>query len=268
MAIEVFSRYEKKYLLDESKFKYILDAMQGKMIADKYNKDNKLYNIANIYYDTPDDALIRTSIAKPVYKEKLRLRSYGVPELQDKVFLEIKKKFKGLVNKRRTKLVLDEAYKLTLDGVEPTLKDYMNEQVLNEIKYFLKIYNLQPKVYLAYDRMAFFEDGNSDFRITFDTNIRSRREDVRLEAGNHGELLIDNNMWLMEVKSSEAVPLWFTKILTEAEAYPTSFSKYGNEYKKYLIKNKMIKGDNNLCLPIYLRQQQVKQFPQGQLLNA
>ena len=98
-----------------------------------------------------------------MYKEKLRLRSYGVPDLNDKVFLEIKKKYKGLVNKRRTKLVLDEAYKLTLDGVEPTIQEYMNEQVLNEIKYFLKIYNLQPKVYLAYDRMAFFEDGNECF---------------------------------------------------------------------------------------------------------
>lgn len=234
MAIEVFSRYEKKYLLDESKFKYIFDSMQSKMIADKYNSDNKLYNIANIYYDTPDNALIRASIEKPVYKEKLRLRSYGVPNSNDKVFLEIKKKFKGLVNKRRTKLVLDEAYKFTLENVEPKLQDYMNEQVLNELKYFLKIYNLQPKVYLAYDRMAFFEDGNNDFRVTFDTNIRSRRYDLRLEAGNYGELLIDNNLWLMEVKSSEAVPLWFTKILTEAEVYPTSFSKYGTEYKKYL----------------------------------
>lgn len=265
MAIEVFSRYEKKYLLDENKFRYILDAIQGKMIADKYNKDNKLYNIANIYYDTDDDALIRASIERPAYKEKLRLRSYGVPGLEDKVFLEIKKKYKGLVSKRRTKLVLDEAYKLTLEGEEPQLKEYMNGQVLNEIKYFLKIYDLKPKVYLAYDRLAFFEESNSDFRVTFDTNIRSRREDVRLEAGGHGELLIDNSMWLMEVKSSEAVPLWFTKLLTEVEAYPTSFSKYGNEYKKYLINNNIIKGDNNLCLPIYLRQHQVKQYPQQAL---
>ena len=136
MAIEVFSRYEKKYLLDEQKFRFILDSIQGKMIADKYNRDNQLYNIANIYYDTPDDALIRASIEKPVYKEKLRLRSYGIPGLNDKVFLEIKKKYKGLVSKRRTKLVLDEAYKLTIDGVEPDFKEYMNEQVLNEIKYY------------------------------------------------------------------------------------------------------------------------------------
>ena len=268
MAIEVFNRYEKKFLLDSNKFKFILESIQEKMVADKYNRDGQLYNIANIYYDTPDDALIRASIEKPVYKEKLRLRSYGVPAMEDKVFLEIKKKYKGLVNKRRTKLILDEAYKFTIEGEEPIIQDYMNEQVLNELKYFLKVYDLQPKVYLAYDRMAFFEEGNRDFRVTFDTNIRSRREDVRLEAGNHGELLIDSDMWLMEVKSSEAVPLWFTKILSEAEAYPTSYSKYGNEYKKYLIKNNIIKGDNNLCLPTYLRQQQVKQYPQQQLLHA
>ena len=268
MAIEVFSRYEKKYLLDEQKFRFILDSIQGKMIADKYNRDNQLYNIANIYYDTPDDALIRASIEKPVYKEKLRLRSYGIPGLNDKVFLEIKKKYKGLVNKRRTKLVLDEAYNLTLEGKVPEYQEYMNKQVLEEIKYFLNVYNLEPKVYLTYDRMAFFEDGNSDFRVTFDTNIRSRREDVRLEAGNHGELLIDNSFWLMEVKSFQAVPKWFTNILMEAEAFPTSFSKYGTEYKKYLIKNNIVKGDNNLCLPAYLRQQQAKQYPQQELLHA
>ncbi|MBQ5918240.1 MAG: VTC domain-containing protein, partial [Lachnospiraceae bacterium] len=142
MAIEVFSRYEKKYLLDEQKFRFILDSIQGKMIADKYNRDNQLYNIANIYYDTPDDALIRASIEKPVYKEKLRLRSYGIPGLKDKVFLEIKKKYKGLVNKRRTKLVLDEAYNFTLEGKVPEYQEYMNKQVLEEIKYFLNVYNL------------------------------------------------------------------------------------------------------------------------------
>lgn len=106
MAIEVFSRYEKKYLLTEDVYLWLLDKITPYMEPDKFNKNGQLYNIANIYYDTPKDALIRASIEKPVYKEKLRLRSYGVPSLNDKVFLEIKKKYKGLVNKRRTTLRL------------------------------------------------------------------------------------------------------------------------------------------------------------------
>lgn len=268
MAIEVFSRYEKKYLIDDKTYQYIIDRISSRMVPDKYSKNGEFYNIANIYYDTPDDALIRASIEKPVYKEKLRLRSYGVPELDDKVFLEIKKKYKGLVNKRRTKLRLNEAYALTIDGASPLLKDYMNPQVLAEIEYFLKMYDLQPKVYLTYDRRAYFAIDDSDFRVTFDTNIRSRRENVRLELGNYGDLLIGNDVWLMEVKSSMAVPLWFAEILSDAKVYAVSFSKYGTEYKKYLLQKNNLKGDNFLCLPTFLKQQQVQQYPTHQCLSV
>ncbi len=265
MAIEVFSRYEKKYLLDTKTYEYIIHRISDYMVPDKYSKNGEFYNIANIYFDTPDDALIRASIEKPVYKEKLRLRSYGVPELDDKVFLEIKKKYKGLVNKRRTKLRLYEAYAMTIENEKLEIKDYMNPQVLKEIEYFLQMYDLYPKVYLAYDRRAYFAVDDSDFRVTFDTNIRSRREDVGLENGNHGEPLIGNDVWLMEVKSSMAVPLWFTKILSEALVYTTSFSKYGTEYKKHIIKkNNIKKGENLLCLPTFLKQQQVQQYPTHQ----
>ena len=268
MAIEVFSRYEKKYLIDEKTYQFILSKIDEYMVADKYSKDGGFYNIANIYYDTPDDALIRASIEKPIYKEKLRLRSYGVPGLEDKVFLEIKKKFKGMVYKRRTKLKLYEAYDLTMKGIHPEDSSYINKQVLAEIEYFLKMYDLSPKVYLTYDRRAYFGKDDSDFRVTFDTNIRSRREDVGLEKGNHGELLIGNGAWLMEVKSHMAVPIWFTAILTEAGVYPTSFSKYGTEYKKYLIEKNNLEGDNLLCLPRFLKQQQAEQCPQEQPLLA
>ncbi len=249
MAIEVFSRYEKKYLIDERTYKFIVDRLDEYMEADKYSRDGGFYNIANIYYDTSDDAIIRASIDKPIYKEKLRLRSYGVPGLDDKVFLEIKKKYKGLVNKRRTKLRLREAYDLTLNGIAPQDSNYINKQVLSEIQWFLKRYDLEPKVYITYDRRAYFAKGDSDFRVTFDTNMRTRRTDVGLENGNHGELLVGNELWLMEVKSFMAVPLWFTKILSEAGVQPTSFSKYGTEYKKYLIEKHGLKGENLLCLP-------------------
>jgi len=200
------------------------------MEPDFHNIGRKPYIISNIYYDTSDDFLIRHSLSKPLYKEKLRLRSYGIPGEEDKVFLEIKKKFNGKVNKRRTKLTLDEAYEFLETGKPPEVKSYMNEQVLKELEYFLQIYDLKPKLYLAYDRIAYFEKNNADLRVSFDMNIRSRRYDLKLENGDFGDLLLDEGMYLMEVKTSLAKPLWLTHMLDELEIRRRSFSKYGTEY--------------------------------------
>lgn len=135
MAIEVFNRYEHKYILDRATYRQVIEIMDMHMELDKYNAGPKPYTIANIYYDTADDYLIRKSLSKPVYKEKLRLRAYGVPDRDTKVFLEIKKKYKGIVNKRRTTLKLDEAYRFIQSGRVPPIQDYMNEQeFLNELR--------------------------------------------------------------------------------------------------------------------------------------
>ena len=242
MAIEVFNRYEKKYLLDYDTCQKIQRRLVEYMELDEYNKNHPFYTISNIYYDTEDNHLIRHSLSKPRYKEKLRLRGYGVPKLEDKVYLEIKKKVNGLVNKRRTKLVLSEAYEFAETREKPELKSYMNKQVLNEIDYLLKLYKPVPKLYLAYDRKAFFGINNRDLRITFDTNIRSRREDLRLEAGDHGrKLLPSDELWLMEVKAEKTIPIWLSKLLSEYKLFKTSFSKYGTEYKT-LIRESLEKG--------------------------
>ena len=232
MAIEVFNRYEHKYMLDRKTYEKVIEVMDQHMELDSHNENHKPYTIANIYYDTADDHLIRASLQKPKYKEKLRLRAYGVPKKDSKVFLDIKKKYNGIVNKRRTTLKLKEAYEFVSSGKKPNLKDYMNAQVLEEINYFLKVYDLTPKLYLAYDRIAYFEKGNPDLRISFDTNIRSRRYDVRLEAGDYGELLLDGDVYLMEVKTSLAKPLWLVHMMTDLDIKRTSFSKYGTEFKE------------------------------------
>lgn len=231
MAIEVFNRYEHKYLLNQETYEKVIAVMDAHMELDRYNVDHKPYTITNIYYDTDDNYLIRNSLSKPAYKEKLRLRAYGVPDEDSPVFLEIKKKYKGIVNKRRTTLKLDEAYDFLDTGDAPALQAYMNPQVVREISYFLHIYDLHPKLYLAYDRVAYFEKGNPDLRISFDTNIRSRRNDVRLEAGDFGEALLEKGMYLMEIKTSLAKPLWLVHMLTELNIQRSSFSKYGTEFK-------------------------------------
>ena len=231
MAIEVFNRYEKKYLLNEETYRKILKIMDVKMVLDSHNKNHTPYTITNIYYDTEDNYLIRKSLEKPEYKEKLRLRAYGTPKPDSLVFLEIKKKFNGLVNKRRTTISLEEAYEFIRTGKAPELKDYMNPQVIKEIEYFLKVYDLVPKTYLAYDRIAYFAKDDPDLRISFDRNVRARRYEVRSEAGDHGRLLLSPNTYLMEIKSARAMPLWLTEALSALQIKRVSFSKYGTEFK-------------------------------------
>ena len=234
MAIEAFNRYEHKYILSKETFEKVTKTLDEYMEMDPYNKNYAPYTISNIYFDTPDDYLIRTSLSKPQYKEKLRLRSYGVPEIDSKVFLEIKKKVGGIVNKRRTKLRLSEAYSFLSTGKAPETKEYMNAQVLRELEYFMNIYNLSPKLYLAYDRIAYFEKDNKDLRISFDMNIRSRRYDLALEKGDYGKRLIPDDVCLMEIKTSLAKPLWLTHLLAELKINRTRFSKYGTEFKNMI----------------------------------
>ena len=231
MAIEVFNRYEHKYLISGDVYDEVIKVMDEHMELDRYNTDHKPYTIANIYYDTKDDYLIRSSLASPVYKEKLRLRSYGVPDKNSTVYLEIKKKFNGIVNKRRTALKTGEAYRFVKSGIAPEYKEYMNTQVMAEIEYFLSLYDLVPKVYIAYDRVAYFEKENADLRISFDENIRTRRTDIRLESGDYGKQLLEKGVYLMEIKTASAKSLWLSHMLDEYDIRRSSFSKYGTEFK-------------------------------------
>ena len=253
--IEVFNRYEKKFLIDAEVFQSIVEKLMKYTKYDSHNRNKEFYTISNIYFDTHDNHLIRNSLAKPKYKEKLRLRAYGIPERDGKAFLEIKKKVCGLVNKRRTALKLEEAYEFVDTGIKPELKEYMNKQVLNEIQYFLQLYKLEAKLYLAYDRMALFGIEDQNLRITFDTNIRSRRYDLRLESGDYGEQLLQKDQYLMEVKAGNSIPVWLTRILSEYKIYSSSFSKYGKVHEKTLNENCKLKGESDLCLKQFSAQQ-------------
>ena len=188
--------------------------------------------ICNIYFDTDDYLLVNRSIEKPIYKEKIRLRSYGIPKKDSKVFLEIEKKYKGIVGKRRISISLKDFYKYFETGKYPDT----NTQIMNEIDYCFKFYNLRPKVFLAYDRHSYRSISDKNFRLTFDQNIRSRTDNLYLEKGDAGTLLLDNGEYIMEVKTLGAFPLWFVNALSNLKIYPTSFSKYGNVYKKQIFK--------------------------------
>lgn len=220
----VFKRYEKKYLLDAVQYQKLIKVINEHMKPDKYGR----HTICNIYFDTPDFRLIRTSIEKPVYKEKLRLRSYGIPNEDSTVFVEIKKKYDGIVYKRRITMSLRDAYRYLFNGIRAP----ENSQIKREIDYFISYYRPIPKIYIAYDRVAYFCEEDPNFRITFDSDIRYRDSDLYLEHGDYGENLLDGEYHLMELKIAGTIPLWLTHALSEFKIYPPSFSKYGNIYKK------------------------------------
>ena len=224
MAIEVFRRKEIKYLLTKEQYNKLLDLMNNHLEKDKYH----VSKICNIYFDTDNYDLIVKSLDKPYYKEKVRLRSYDIPNSDSTVFLEIKKKYEGIVSKRRIEMKLKDFYYYLETG---KLKN-VNKQISDEIDYCFKHYNLKPKLFLAYDRLSYYDKDNKDFRITFDKNIRSREHNLKLELGDKGKLYFDEDMYMMETKVLNSYPIWFTRIISELKIYPISFSKYGSIYSK------------------------------------
>lgn len=247
---QVFKRVEKKYLVDSERFNELMPVLEEHMAKDQYG----LHTICNIYFDTEDYELIRTSNEKPVYKEKFRIRSYGVPSDDSTVFLEIKKKCEGVVYKRRIPFKLKEAREIldtvyngsvlignivggadAPDSEYSVLNDTDNRQIMHEIEYIIKHYGLMPRSYIAYDRIALFGVDEPELRITFDQNVRTRDEELQLSAGDYGKCLLDEGLYLMEIKTNGAMPLWLVHKLSDMQMYPYSFSKYGNAYKRKIM---------------------------------
>ncbi len=224
-----FKRYEIKYLITDSQKEAIVSAISPYMSLDKYGRTA----IRNIYFDTDNFRLIRRSIEKPVYKEKLRLRSYSLASAESNIFVELKKKYKSVVYKRR--LVLPE--KEVMGAFLENRPLPVNSQIGDEIEYFREYYSgLMPKVFLSYEREAYYSHDGSDFRITFDENILYRTEDLSLCLPPSGTEILEGGYSLMEVKTSGALPLWLTGVLTENRIFKTSFSKYGRAYEDIIRK--------------------------------
>lgn len=220
----VFKRYELKYIVTRQQKERLLLAMAPHMALDRYGRTT----IRNLYFDTDNYRLIRHSIEKPTYKEKLRIRSYCKATCDTPVFVELKKKYKGIVYKRRISLPESEAVNWICKGNTCHTKS----QITEEIDYVLSYYQtLHPTVFLSYEREAYYAKDGSDFRITFDEHILCRQEHLSLQAEADGTLLLDDELSLMEIKCSGGIPLWLTKTLTEERICKTSFSKYGTAYQ-------------------------------------
>ena len=222
-----FRRYEKKYFLSPRQQEQLLQRIAPYMKEDAFDS----YTICNIYYDTPDWRLIRASLEKPAYKEKLRVRSYGVPTETDRVFVELKKKFDGVVYKRRITTEVPQVEPLLCGSTEAKC------QIGREIQWFQRQNRTRPRVFIGYDRLAFAGQEDPQLRLTFDTNLRWRDTQLDLCMGDWGAPILQGEDILMELKLPEACPLWLTHALTEVGAFPTSFSKYGTCYKEHIFRN-------------------------------
>ena len=227
----VFERYEIKYLLNREQKKAVMEATEKYMQPDSFGRST----IRNVYYDTDNYRLVRRSLEHPIYKEKLRVRSYRTAKPGDQVFVELKKKYNSVVYKRRTEL----SEKDVADYLAGRISAPKPCQITDEIDYFCQFYEtLAPKVFLSYEREAFFERGGGEFRVTFDENILWRTTDLSLEAGVYGENLLRPGETLMEIKTPGGIPLWMVNVLTEQGLRKTSFSKYGNAYMTMFAREK------------------------------
>ena len=222
-TVVTMKRYELKYVINASQLEYLKEALKGHMEVDQYG----LTSIASIYYDTPDYRLIRASIEKPPYKEKIRLRSYGLAEPGGKVFLELKRKTAGIVYKRRVVTTEESVNRffnyegnITADG-----------QIAREITYFRDYYDkLVPAILIIYDRVAYYEP-NGDLRLTIDMNPRFRTKDLNLYTSMEGKSLLEPGSAILEIKVQQAMPIWLTSILSKGKIYKSSFSKVGEAHK-------------------------------------
>ena len=223
MYENVFKRVEEKYLLTKNQKQLLFEKINPYLKKDKFYEST----ICNIYFDNENNDLIINSLEKPIFKEKLRLRSYQVPDLNSEVFLEIKEKYKGVVGKRRIKMTLEEFY-----NYYENQEFDQNNQVMKEIDYYFKYYKLKPAIYIAYDRKSYSSKEDNNLRITIDSNLRSRYENLKLELGDAGNKYFKEDYYIMEIKTLGAMPLWLVRSLSELKIYPTSFSKYGKIYEK------------------------------------
>ena len=225
-AIVTMKRYELKYVLNKEQLEYFENALKGHMEVDQYG----LTSIASIYYDTPDYRLIRTSIEKPEFKEKIRLRSYGLSKPGGKVFLELKRKAFKLVYKRRVITTEDSVNRFFNYDGEVTA----DGQIAREITYFRNYYDrLMPAILIIYDRTAYYQPGG-DLRLTIDRDPRYRTKDLNLSTSMEGELLLPPGSAILEIKVQQSIPLWLSDILSKGNIYVSSFSKVGEAHKRQM----------------------------------
>ena len=210
MVQMTFKRYEIKYLLTDEQRGRLAREMESRMVADEWGPST----VCNVYYDTPSHLLVRRSAEHPDYKEKVLIRSYGIAHEGDPVFVELKKKFDGVVYKRRASMEAGRAQALLAGQGDP------HDQIERELDFTCRRYGgLVPSFYSGYDREAFYARDDREFRMTVDRRVRSRTHDMVLTATDEAEQFLDDGLSLLEVKAAGAIPLWLVRFFSAERIY-------------------------------------------------
>jgi len=225
---DIFRRVEKKYIITKKQYEELRKYIDNYVIEDEHGRST----IRNIYFDSNSYDLISHSITKPFFKDKVRARSYNTPNKNSTVFLEIKRKYDGIVGKRRIEMKLSDLERYIESGSSLNIK---NSQIKRELDYYLYIYKLKPAMYLSYSREAFYQKDDRNMRITFDSNIIARPYDIRLDSENYGTNILNQNLMVMEIKTLGAMPMWLVEILNKTQIRPCGFSKYGEAYTQLIL---------------------------------
>jgi hypothetical protein len=250
-----FKRYEYKYLLTAEQRRRLEMRMRDYMVADEWGAST----VCNVYYDTDSHLLVRRSAEHPNYKEKVRVRSYGVRSEGAPVFVELKKKYDGVVYKRRSTMDADRARAMLAGNGDP------QDQIEHELDFTCRRYGgLVPSFYIAYDREAYYAQDDHDFRMTFDQRIRSRTYDMNLTSSDEGELLLPDGLTLLEVKAAGAIPLWLVDFFCEEKIYKVTFSKVGKAYERELKRGLEVRLP--AALPVRVAKKQPKHLRVPQLV--
>jgi SPX domain protein involved in polyphosphate accumulation len=225
--MDIFHRIEQKYVLNKNEYEKMIKELNKYTIHDKYYESS----ICSVYFDDDNYDLIINSIDSPLYKEKVRLRSYGVIDDNGKVFLELKKKYKGVTYKKRVTMTLNEFWNYYEKSIIPKSCDNLS---MKEIDYCFNKYRLKPKMFISYDRYSYLDKENNNIRITFDYNIKYRDKHLNLDSNKYLEDIIEDDIYIMEIKTRDSIPIWFTKILSNLKLYPSGYSKYKEAYLRTL----------------------------------
>jgi SPX domain protein involved in polyphosphate accumulation len=217
-----------KYLVTREQAEAIRRIMSQHMVPDHFGE----YLVQNLYYDTDDWSVIRDSIEKPLYKEKMRLRCYGVPDCDSKFYLELKKKYKGIVYKRRIDILPKDLF----GGSVREIVSEEDSQIARELDFYLKQNAVSEKIYISYKRIAYTGVEDEGLRVTFDTDIRFRLDRLHFWNPWEGGAILPRDAALMEVKTLGGMPLWLARALSENEVHPSPFSKYGACYTGFIMK--------------------------------
>lgn len=236
MAIESFRRKEHKYLISTEQYRKLVQQLTPYMHTDKHGVDGK-YTVTTLYFESPDLKIYYETKNRQRIRQKLRLRIYDKTDIHHIAFFEIKQKHEELVNKKRIRLTLKEAYRYLKQSSHDSLEgfDTSNIQTLKEIDHFRNLYHLKPAMIISYDRHA-LSSANDGLRVTFDLNLRCRNDDLSIENGSYGKRVIDNHLVVLEVKVNDSIPPWLTRILEDLNCKQRSISKYCASIE--LLKNK------------------------------